>query len=428
MIRRWPLMIIVLLFAAAMLLLGCSGPQGVDGPVGPAGAPGPMGPIGPAGTDATASQEYIGSESCGECHEEQYSRFVLSGHPYKVTKIENGEPPSFPYDSQTGGVNEPPEGYSWDEVSYVIGGYGWKARFMDQDGYIITGDENATTQYNYAHEELEIPAGWVAYHAGEENKPFDCGACHTTGYSPQGHQDNMEGIIGTWSFTGVQCEACHGPGSRHTEDPRGVRMVLDRSSQLCGECHIRGNPAEIDASNGFEQHHEQYEDLYNSKHFAISCVTCHDPHASSVFADEELNPNKGISQKCESCHWAQEHQNNSKHFSLDCIDCHMAPMAKSAVGDLTRFTGDIRSHQFSINPDPEAPQFNEDGTLVMPYITLDYACRQCHNGEDYSERENEELAAVANGYHDAPTPTPEPSPTPEPTADGEATPEATTTP
>lgn len=409
---RSPLLWLILLLST-IFLLSCSGPQGDAGPVGPAGAKGPLGPVGPSGSDATASQEYIGSEKCGDCHEAEYSKFILSGHPYKLTKIENGEPPSFPYDSQTGGVPEPPQGTSWSDITYVIGGFGWKARFIGKDGYILTGDESATTQYNFAHEDLEIPAGWVAYHAGEENKPFDCGSCHTTGYAPQGHQDNLEGIIGTWEFPGVQCEECHGPGSRHAEEPRGVRMVLDRSSQLCGECHIRGNPSQIDASGGFERHHEQYEDLYNSKHFAISCVTCHDPHASSLFADDEVNPNKGISQTCDSCHWAQLIQNNRRHGSVDCIDCHMPPMAKSAVGDLERFTGDIRSHQYSINPDPEAPQFDEEGEFVMPYITLDYACRQCHNGEDYSNQEIEALAEMAMGYHDRATPTPEPSPTAE---------------
>jgi formate-dependent nitrite reductase cytochrome c552 subunit len=197
-------------------------------------------------------------------------------------------------------------------------------------------------------------------------------------------------------------------------------MVLDRSSQLCGECHSRGNPALIQASDGFELHNQQFNDLYNSKHFAISCTTCHDPHASSQYVDEVVNPNKGISQTCETCHWANLHQNNAKHFSLDCIDCHMPLMAKSAQGDLDLFTADIRSHQFSINTDPEALQFNEDGSLAMPYLTLQYACQHCHNGESYSQRELSELAETAAGYHDLPTPTPEPTPEPEPTATPES--------
>jgi hypothetical protein len=414
-----------------LLIAGCAGPQGPEGPVGPAGATGPLGPAGPPGVDATASQEYVGSEKCGECHESQYATFVQSGHPYKLNKVENGQPPVYPHDDITGGITEPPEGYTWDDISYVIGGFGWKARFIDQNGYIITGDADATTQYNFANEEVGAPAGWVAYHAGEE-LPYDCGSCHTTGYSPQGHQDGMEGIIGTWAEPGIQCEACHGPGSRHIENPQGVQMVLDRSSQLCGSCHVRGNPAEIDASDGFERHHEQYEDLYNSKHFAISCITCHDPHASTLYEDSELNPNKGINQTCTACHWQQEAIQKSRfhqRLGVVCTDCHMPPMAKSAQANLETFTGDVSSHQFSINPDPAAPQFNEEGTVVMPYLTLSYACQHCHNGELYSEQDLEELSEMATGYHDAPTPTPipqptaTPEPTPEPTEEPTATPE-----
>lgn len=421
---------VALIGAVVMIVLvaGCASSQGPEGPVGPAGPPGPVGPQGPEGEAASASQTYIGSEQCGSCHEDEYAKFVLSGHPYKLTKIENGQPPSFPYDDATGGVQEPPEGVSWDDVSYVIGGYGWKARFIDQNGYIITGDEEATTQYNFANDQVGADQGWVAYHAGEE-KPYDCGSCHTTGYSPIGHQDDLEGIIGTWAYPGIQCEECHGPGSRHANDPSGVRMVVDRASQLCGDCHIRGNPAHIDASGGFVKHHEQYEEMFNSQHFAISCVTCHDPHASSVFSDEEINPDKGIRQVCESCHWQQEFQNNRLHLGVDCTDCHMPPMGKSAVGDLEIFTGDIRSHLFSINPDPSAAQFNEEGTLSMPFITLQYACMQCHNDQIASVKEMDELADMASGYHTPPTPTPEPTATPEvvATPEAEATPGAAVT-
>jgi hypothetical protein len=405
-------LIIIFSIVILILLAGCIGSQGEEGPVGPAGPAGVPGPPGPEGEAASAAQDFIGSTQCGSCHEEEFERFALSGHPYKLTKIEDGQPPTFPFDARTGGVTDPPNGYAWEDISYIIGGFGWKSRFIDQNGFIITGDEKATTQYNFANEAVGTDEQWVAYHAGEE-KPYDCGSCHTTGYDPVGHQDDLEGIIGTWVFPGVQCEECHGPGSRHAENPYGVRMVLDRSSQLCGRCHIRGNPAEIDASGGFIKHHEQFEELFSSKHFSISCVTCHDPHASAVFAEAEVNPEKGIRQRCEACHWQQEFQNNKKHLGVDCTDCHMPPMVKSAVGNVDLYTGDIKSHLYSINTDPQAPQFDEEGTLSSPYITLSYACGQCHNGELASEKELETLQDMAEGYHTRATATPEPSPTPE---------------
>lgn len=408
-----------------LFLAGCSPDPGPAGPVGPAGPPGPIGPVGPAGDDASANLEYVGAEKCGDCHEEVYARYSLSGHAHALTKIEDGAPPQFPYQEETGGLSDPPDGYTWDDISYVNGGFGWKALFIDQQGYVITGDQGATTQYNYANEFVDAPAGWVSYHAGEEI-PYDCGVCHTTGYRPEGHQDNLEGIVGTWAFPGIQCEECHGPGNRHASDPYGALMKVDRSSQLCGDCHIRGNPAQISAEDGFESHNQQYNDLFNSKHFAISCVTCHDPHASARFADEEINPDQGLIQACESCHWQNEQKSVNKHLGMDCIDCHMPRMAFSAQGDLEQFRADIHSHQFSINPDPEAPQFNEDGTLVMPYLTLQYSCGQCHNGQFADTMEAEEMKQAAQGYHDLPTPTPLPTATPEPEVTG--TPEADLTP
>jgi hypothetical protein len=51
-------------------------------------------------------------------------------------------------------------------------------------------------QYNM---EWIVAGKWTNYHAGEKNKKYDCGRCHTTGYSDEGHQDGLEGIVGTWA-------------------------------------------------------------------------------------------------------------------------------------------------------------------------------------------------------------------------------------
>lgn len=165
--------------------------------------------------------DYVKSETCGGCHEEIYDTFMKSGHPWKLNKVVNGQPPDYPYTE----VPNPPEGYTWDDITYVIGGYNWKARFIGKDGFIITGEEGDTEfkgQYNFANPHVGNDAHWGKYHPGEE-RPYNCGTCHTTGYSnwpADSHQDGLPGLIGTWEEPGVQCEACHGPGSLHVKNPR----------------------------------------------------------------------------------------------------------------------------------------------------------------------------------------------------------------
>jgi uncharacterized protein involved in high-affinity Fe2+ transport len=327
---------------------------------------------------------------------------MLSGHPYKLNKVIDGQQPDYPYTE----VPEPPAGYTWDDVTYVIGGYNWKVQFIGSDGYIITGDESATTQYNYPNDELGMDARWVSYHDGDQ-MPYDCGPCHTTGYHESGNQDGLEGIVGTWAEPGVQCEACHGPGGNHIGDPYGVAMKVDRSSQLCGECHIRGSVSTIDAKGGFTQHRVQAEELYASKHFAIGCVACHDPHTSAVNADEKLNPNAGIWNACEDCHFEQAAEQKSTFMStMECSACHMPPMVMSAWGIGETFTADVHSHLFAINVDPTAPQFSEDGGETMPYLTIQYACQSCHiTGSTRNmagmPRDLEDLLDYAKDYHNA---------------------------
>jgi hypothetical protein len=393
---------------------GPEGPQGPPGPEGPQGPPGPEGPPGPAGegveaAPAAAGADYVGSATCSTCHAETYEVFMKSGHPWKLTKVVDGQPPDYPFTE----LAEPPEGYTWDDISYVIGGYNWKARFMNQEGYIITdapgqsGNTEYTSQYNFANPITgnDEPT-WVAYHAGEENKPYDCGPCHTTGYSawpPDAHQDDLPGIVGTWAEPGIQCERCHGPASLHVADPHGVRPEVNRDSELCGECHLRGAPEAVNASGGFIQHHEQYEELFQSKHIVLNCVTCHDPHVGVVQlrqAGEQTTRTQ-----CENCHFQQaRYQDSQIHpaIGVACIDCHMPRVTTSAWGDAARFTGDIRTHLMAIDAE-QIGQFNEDGTEALSQIGLDFACRHCHvEGGSATPRTDEELIEKAVGYHERP--------------------------
>lgn len=348
---------------------------------------------------------FIGSEACAECHQDTYDVFMKSGHPWILTQVVNGEAPTYPFTE----VTSPPEGYAWDDISYIIGGYNWKARFVDQQGYIITGaDENATTQYNIYNGELKMGDEWVGYHAGEANLLNDCGSCHTTGYLPQGNQDGLPGSVGTWMADGVQCETCHGPGSLHANAPLAFRPIVDRDAESCGSCHSRDAQEDVNASDGFIQHHEEYDELFQGKHVTLDCVVCHEPHTGVVQLRKADLPTTRTT--CENCHFQQANNKaNETHAGLRmaCISCHMPRVTKSAVGDPEQFTGDIRTHLMAIDPN-QVGQFSEDGTMALSQLSLDFSCRGCHNPEGAGRvRDDAELIEAATGYHDRPQPTPE---------------------
>lgn len=369
---------------------GPAGPAGVPGPqgaVGPAGDPGPMGPAGPAGLDARPAT-YVGSETCEQCHEDLYASHAQTGHAFILNKVVDAQPPTYP-NSEV----ELPEGYDWEDISYVVGGFAWKAIFLDQQGNIITG----TTQFNLENDNLDTDAGFVDYHAGDSTA-YTCGGCHTTGYVPEGNQDGLPGLIGTWAEDGVGCEACHGPGSNHANDPYLARMVVERDSETCGACHTYGSATVLEAADGFIHNYQQYDELFLSKKRVMDCADCHNPHQTT-------REGRGISIRtsCETCHLeSADYQKITDRRHAACVDCHMPYATKSAVGDVELFAADVRTHMMSINP-RSMEQFDEDDgvTFANAYLTIDFACKGCHNPEGRaSERSDEELIEAATGYHD----------------------------
>ncbi|MBE2220624.1 MAG: hypothetical protein IAF02_03740 [Anaerolineae bacterium] len=398
------LLAIIILTISALLIAGCAGAEGEQGPQGEPGEQGPPGPAGrdgvagapgPAGADGLSYEPpiFVGSETCAECHQEMVDVFMNSAHPYLLTEVVDGQAPEFPFSE----VSDPPEGYTWDDIAYVIGGYHWKARFIDQDGFVITGD---AAQYNLANDDLEVGDAWVAYQSGEEEFPFTEGSFHTTAYSLSGNQNDLPGLMGTWAEDGVQCEECHGPGSQHVNHPMSFDMKIDRDAKACADCHSNGTVGVVEASNGFIENHQQYDELFQSKHAVLDCVQCHDPHVGVVQLREANE--QAVLTTCENCHFQEEKvQNNDIHerINVKCVDCHMPRLTQNAIGNPDAFSADMRTHIMAIDPD-QVGQFNEDGTASLSQLSLDFACRSCHSeGGDATVKTEEELIAGARGYH-----------------------------
>jgi predicted CXXCH cytochrome family protein len=319
---------------------------------------------------------YVGSDKCATCHRAHYDTFLSTGHPYK---LRTGA------EARAAGVPKP-EYVSWDDVLFVIGGFKWKARYVGQDGFLITqskdGKIQGKNQYNLETEQF------VDYNAGKSVK-YDCGECHTTGYAKEGNQLGKPGLIGTWAFNGVQCEACHGPGSAHLSAPSKTTIKKDASALACAQCHRRGTLLNADgtlhkdmdvipAVPPFIDHREQFQMLRQSKHKDLGCVTCHNPHKRA----------REVKNTCATCHGpiAADFK-DSKHdkAKITCESCHMANAEKTAV-QRSRYAADLPAHLFRINLDPAAPMFAKtaEGKDIAAggYLTLAYACLPCHSDHD----------------------------------------------
>jgi len=322
----------------------------------------------------TLLAQYEGADYCALCHEEQYGQWLTSGHRFILSESQDASHRQLPL----------PEGMSWDDFSYVVGGNKTKALYLDNDGYLYTPSEGAN-QYNV------LTGEWSDYHKGE-TKTYDCGRCHTTGYEAGGNPAGLPGISGTFEMPGVQCEHCHGPGGP------GVGMNIP-DPEICGDCHSHGDSGTIKASGGFILSEGQYNEFMAGPHsnddpdLAKGCITCHNPHQKAEF---------GIKVECSSCH-AEEAAAFAgtvmAKAGLQCPDCHMPP-ATLAAQPLGPHTGDMKTHIFYIDTDPSANMFTSGGTNVAltdgkAAVTLDFACQRCHGGASL-----EELARFAKDFHD----------------------------
>lgn len=350
-------------------------------------------------------KEFIGSEGCKQCHAGHYERFIESGHPYKVMKVE-GKQPQIPFAPTV----QTPVGYTWNDISYTIGGYGWKMRFIDKNGFNITAV--AGSQFNPENMTQSVYNGSVP----KGTEKYTCGNCHTTGWKSIADggkpQDGLPGMGGSFYAGGVHCEQCHGMGNVHAVTKKKEDIVLNNTTALCAQCHQRrfaSQPLDYkqQVSGGWEMHRSQVEQLRTNKHNnALSCNSCHDVHSSTV--KDDLAKGNGIIKTCTSCH--PKYNNSAQfHWGATCIDCHMPKTVKNAINK-NIYEGDARNHNFKINTSATAKYLTTDASGTWANLdgngsTLDFVCYQCHidgngvGGKTASTKTMQELSVKAKTFH-----------------------------
>jgi hypothetical protein len=269
---------------------------------------------------------YAGSTACRDCHFDHFERWRNSLHARILIRPGDAQAVGFPLppNDPAGGV----EVQSWSDVLFVIG-QKWKTQLVDRSG-LVQG-----VQWNY------LRGQWDVLNDGEL-RPYDCGVCHSTGFDQTAeYLDDqglpVTGIEGSWVEFNVGCEACHGPGAVHADDPsqdniNGVFFdwydpdndgtpdpVNVRSAVLCGNCHYRNDRQQIQTDR---QNQEQYNDWLVSGHASTVkpdfddpvefasvntyCAKCHSPGNAEYFASEHnftyYEPAGATHVACVSCH------------------------------------------------------------------------------------------------------------------------------
>lgn len=200
------------------------------------------------GGDAPA--DYAGRAECSSCHR-GLSRDHAEGLHANALIATTAEGTGIVADFATGEAERtlqlPGESdtrpFTLADTVYTMGAGRYAQRFIveDTDGTLLV----LPVEWN------AVDAQWQPFELAESwpdpayNFVENCAYCHTAG---------LDRDTGEWVDDGVQCEACHGPGTTHidlandagfrpsTADLTAIRGAIHNlpDSQVCGQCHSAG--------------------------------------------------------------------------------------------------------------------------------------------------------------------------------------------
>lgn len=357
-------------------------------------------------------EQFVGSETCMECHADIYKSHVATAHfktssaPSLETIKGNFEEGSNTLKLKNVEFTMVSDGNSFYQKSRVFGSNEIDSKEIDMVVGSGVKGQSFLTWENDSLFQLQVSYyvpnnSWV----NSPNYPDQylsrlrpisdkCLKCHTTfaknsDFSGNGNHYEQKQII-----YGIDCERCHRPSGKHVkyhrsnpEDKTAKYMLrfselsVKQRLDLCASCHsglrsqqVKGNPfsfltgedLETYSKNFYTErtnseldvHGNQYGLLTSSTCYKASgtmdCNTCHDSHKNQRGNTDHFN------QKCISCHNAStihctDEQGDLVAMQSDCISCHM-PLTSSQTMKVQSFADSlaksvkIRTHKIAIYP------------------------------------------------------------------------------
>ena len=313
-------------------------------------------------TQKTLDPTFAGSQSCMECHPDEYHSWKGSDHDMAMdtataeTVLGDFENAEFEYN---GFVNrfytkdgkyyvhtQGPEGKPGDfQIAYTFG-YKPLQQYLipfEKGRYQclqITWDTEKNRWYHLSdsvHDGKVIqPDDWLYWTNNGQNWNGMCAECHSTNlqknYDPARHEFHT-----TWSEIDVSCEACHGPGSEHNKwaaekeghrpEAENYNLVVKTSNissrQLVGQCaycHARRS-----SFGDFIYPHKNEFDIISPQlpvepNYHVDGQILEEDYVYSSFTQSKMYMNKV---RCTDCHDVHSLKVKFDGDNRLCLQCHI---------------------------------------------------------------------------------------------------------
>ncbi|TLX75249.1 tetratricopeptide repeat protein [Labilibacter sediminis] len=393
--------------------------------------------------DASNEAQYVGKETCIECHLNEYNDWKGSDHDKAMehandsTVLGDFNNQSIEYNGMThklykrdGRFFALTDGESGEleeyEIKYTFGYYPLQQYLVEFDrGRLqtlpLTWDSKDNKWYHMATavypDEIIEHTNWLHWTNQAQNWNGMCADCHSTNLI-KGYDVETDTYHTTWSEIDVSCEACHGPASKHLEwaakaeyardDNNNMGLVVKTSGidnkeyvDLCVRCHTRrGSVSDFKHSadiynhtipnlpNGEDYHIDGqildedyvYGSFTQSKMY-MRDVQCNDCH--NVHSTKRLFEDNRL---CTQCHRADDYDTYQHTFHKSAGEEGEAVIADDGVrfevGEGTRCINCHAPAQFYMGVD-----YRNDHSFRIPRPDLTKelgtpnACNQCHANE-----------------------------------------------
>ena len=342
----------------------------------------------PASQDAAAEQaEYIGLNDCEDCHRGLARDHVKTPHSLALQDVKKSKKAilgDFEQGADVRTVQFPgedaPRPFTADDIVFAIG----SGRYVQRYAYEVEKRVYAVlpAEWDVVNQVWRPYTRAEAWPAPEYDFTNNCAGCHVTG---------LDLDRSRWQDEGVQCEACHGPGSIHKDlakkagnnpsDEEALAIhgavVLSPDAQICGQCHSQGMTP--DSAHPYSTQYRPGGTLLDPTAFQL--VGEEDPAAWYASGHGRLN-NMQFNEWMLSAHSTSlETMKGSSSAADGCVTCHSGDYSFTQ-----RILGVYADGDLS-GPPPE------ETTLANAQFGI--TCTTCHSPHKAAEGEDFQLTSAA---------------------------------